>query len=177
MDLLNCPFCGGEAFVNFDELGDTNLAHVMCSKCWVSGPERDDGTEQLAWNTRTDLSQALIAAKLREAAAICWQAVKRRREQAKSSGDDRQISRWKAGAIQAEVLAQEIEALIPTDAQAALDAYVRKEVEKAIRACDPIIPSECGVSKEMKSLTPQLRHFFENHEKWVAAAIREAGHE
>ena len=157
MDLLNCPFCGGEAFVNFDELGDTNLAHVMCSKCWVSGPERDDGTEQLAWNTRTDLSQALIAAKLREAASRVQNV------------DHHGWTRTE--------LAHMILALIDTDAQAALDAYVRKEVEKAIRACDPIIPSECGVSKEMKSLTPQLRHFFENHEQWVAAAIREAGHE
>lgn len=76
-----CPFCGGEAFVNFDELGDTNLAHVMCSECWSTGPERDDGTEQLAWNTRapqTPAQAARVLLPIFEKRHISWAQSKAR---------------------------------------------------------------------------------------------------
>ena len=55
-ELKPCPFCGGEATVEFDELGNTNLVHVICTECWASGPACDDGTEKLAWDTRADLA-------------------------------------------------------------------------------------------------------------------------
>ena len=68
-DLLNCPFCGGDAWVGSD------TQYVECQKCDALGP--DGGAA--AWNTRADIHKAEIErlrARAKELEAAHDQAMK-----------------------------------------------------------------------------------------------------
>lgn len=54
--LLNCPFCGGEAFVEEHKFhGCSNTYGVKCSKCHTQTYQFFDTKEmaEKCWNTRT----------------------------------------------------------------------------------------------------------------------------
>lgn len=109
--------------------------------------------------TRADLSHALIAAKLHEAADIA-----------------------ENGAACKEAV-EVMRALIDTDHQAALDAYVRREVEKERERCAKIADNMAARAEEQKERyrggsNPWDRYrVLAAHYSNVAAAIREAVHE
>lgn len=54
--LKPCPFCGGEAELQVEEL-DINslLGCVMCMECYATGAEKDNWSDAItSWNTRAD---------------------------------------------------------------------------------------------------------------------------
>ena len=54
-ELKKCPFCGGEADLMTDELGDSNSGTVMCMSCFAVSNTHDNWRDAiLAWNTRTE---------------------------------------------------------------------------------------------------------------------------
>jgi Lar family restriction alleviation protein len=122
-DLLPCPFCGGEAkfYHRPDDSGWSNTDWVSCAgDCGASTCMHETKQEAIAaWNTRSDdlikersdEVQAAVAAALREAAAFVSQ----------NSLGWRFSSPWHGRDFEKEILA-----LIPKDAQAALDR-VRRE--------------------------------------------------
>ena len=114
--LKPCPFCGGEAS-NMHAYGLHE--RVYCRKCFASTSTSftDRGKAFAAWNARTDLSQALVAAKLHEAATaleVYWPH--------KTTPEMR----------------DSILALIDTDHQAALDAVRAEERERCKPKVKPL---------------------------------------
>ena len=64
--LKPCPFCGGEAELQVEEL-DINslLGCVVCMECYATGAEKDNWSDAItSWNTRADIAwnEALEAA-------------------------------------------------------------------------------------------------------------------
>jgi Lar family restriction alleviation protein len=53
-ELKPCPFCGGEAELQYpEEMGD-NRGTVMCTKCYASTSDKENWKDAIeAWNTRT----------------------------------------------------------------------------------------------------------------------------
>ena len=61
--LLECPFCGGEAMVEYDTIEPFEYA-VFCGDCGVMpATSEDEQLARLAWNTR---APALSAEELEE---------------------------------------------------------------------------------------------------------------
>ena len=53
--LLNCPFCGGEAMVEYDTMQPFEWA-VFCGDCGVMPTvSEDEQVARLAWNTRAPI--------------------------------------------------------------------------------------------------------------------------
>ena len=53
--LLNCPFCGGEAMVEYDTMEPFEYA-VFCGDCGVMPvASEDEQLARLAWNTRAPI--------------------------------------------------------------------------------------------------------------------------
>ena len=53
--LLNCPFCGGEAMVEYDTIEPFEYA-VFCRDCGVvPAASEDEQLARLAWNTRAPI--------------------------------------------------------------------------------------------------------------------------
>ena len=62
-ELLNCPFCGGEAVIQ--KLSDSTLSFAVCVECRMRTPTLQDGkTAMRVWNTRTPMDN--IVEKLEE---------------------------------------------------------------------------------------------------------------
>ena len=56
--LLNCPFCGGEAMVEYDTMEPFEYA-VFCRDCGVMPvASEDEQLARLAWNTRAPILSA-----------------------------------------------------------------------------------------------------------------------
>ena len=56
--LLECPFCGGEAMVEYDTTEPFEYA-VFCGDCGVMPTtSEDEQVARLAWNTRTPILSA-----------------------------------------------------------------------------------------------------------------------
>lgn len=72
-DLLPCPFCGGEADLQVDEMNFAdNSGIAMCGTCFSCGPCKDNWADAVVtWNTRAtpDPTAAVIRA-LKMAASI-----------------------------------------------------------------------------------------------------------
>ena len=66
LKLKLCPFCGHESYTDLDtaiQFGGAGGYAIACSWCEVSAPSRQTFSDAvLAWNTRTDLADAKIAA-------------------------------------------------------------------------------------------------------------------
>lgn len=111
IELLPCPFCGGEAELQIRPNAMSKWRHsVGCAStsCGASGPVEDRKHRAVdEWNRRTDLSQASVAAALEAAAALC--------------------DRGHAGVYWGSA----IRALITPDQHDALAAHVAAEVAKA----------------------------------------------
>ena len=135
----NCPFCGGDKHMvlppNCTKTGDYNPGDnaqpiVRCMKCYAEamGSPWDYTKESAvtAWNTRTDLSQASVAAAL-EAAAMAAklagpdQAL--RDCELSTVGKDRRVMSMRCEAA--------IRALITPAQHDAIAAHVAAEVAKA----------------------------------------------
>lgn len=121
--LKPCPFCGGEVLKTG---GDDKVVGVWCLNCQCTGPNHYGGHE---WNDRTDLSLAHAAVMIEKAAQVCDPEVPCTRENKPSrDADISELFAWEVGHL-AQKDAAEIRALINTDAQAALDEYVRGKAE------------------------------------------------
>lgn len=56
--LLNCPFCGGKAMVEYDTIEPFEYA-VFCGDCGVTPTtSEDEQVARLAWNTRAPILSA-----------------------------------------------------------------------------------------------------------------------
>ena len=114
-ELPLCPFCGGTNTVFKSGSYDTRA--VQCTDCFArSGYKATDADAIAEWNTRTDLSQALIAAAYEDAVLIALT----------SAG---------AGPSNAEMYAvkdasESIRSRTPTHAKEALDRIVREAVDR-----------------------------------------------
>jgi len=51
MELLPCPFCGGEA--HLVQPHDNSRPYVMCITSYCTSPKMDDAKAIAAWNRRT----------------------------------------------------------------------------------------------------------------------------
>jgi len=148
-DLLPCPFCGGEAkyYHRPDTTGWSNTEWVCCSgDCGASTCMQE---AIAAWNTRSDdLVQAAVAAKLREAVEI----YRKLSEGSPVGAADGQT--YHVRYVTGDEFAQNILALIPQDAQAALDRVVAAERE---RIKGLVIIDEAGtVTPEMWDIAATL---------------------
>ena len=164
-ELLPCPFCGGEAryYHRPDTTGWSNTDWVSCSgDCGASTCMHETKKEAIsAWNTRNDdLVQAAVAAALREAAAFVSQ----------NSLNWRYSSPWHGKDFGKEILA-----LIPEDAQAALDRVVAAERE---RIATWLENTEAGYTTKGGSLSPRPKNSSGFHAGTIyAAAIRKGSNE
>lgn len=129
--LKPCPFCGGEAERTTLEEEGLNFGGdvITCKRCFASSHVEFGFKENLSfhWNTRTDLSQALIAAKLHEAAEV-FQGLARSEQEINNPFDAEMFY----------YVASKLRALIPTDAQAALDAVRAEERERCKPKVKPL---------------------------------------
>ena len=64
--LLECPFCGGEAMVEYDTIEPFEYA-VFCGDCGVMpATSEDEQLARLAWNTRAPILSAAEMEMLHE---------------------------------------------------------------------------------------------------------------
>lgn len=73
-----CPFCGGEAFINYETMVDDRRiywAQIICGKChcrscgnWSNSYENAEKKEIKAWNTRKPMDR--IVERLEEAESL-----------------------------------------------------------------------------------------------------------
>ena len=64
--LLECPFCGGEAMVEYDTIEPFEYA-VFCGDCGVMpATSEDEQLARLAWNTRAPILSESELKKLEE---------------------------------------------------------------------------------------------------------------
>lgn len=145
--------------------------------CWHNATTETERPWEFNEYLRTDLSQALVAAKLHEAAEVanfiaddCHAPLARSFQESFSAGC-REVSR-------------RVTELIDTDHQAALDAYVRREVEKERDRCAKIAEDEMkrNAAETYSGGAVTVHKSGQSAAKCYAAgailaAIREAGHE
>ena len=120
IELLPCPFCGGEATTEHDATVEENHAYG-CRRCglWFDTFNSDDAIT--AWNRRTDLSQAAVAAAL-ETAKDALNKMPRREER---------LGGQRTQYIQLHEAVETIAAMITDCDRDALAAHVAAEVAKA----------------------------------------------
>ena len=144
----NCPFCGGDKHMvlppNCTKTGDYNPGDnaqpiVRCMKCYAEtmGSTWDYTKESAvtAWNTRTDLSQASVAAALEAAAvksddmATEWGKKRESAWRKKNATEEARV--FDGMSLAALTVADAIRALITDRDRDALAAHVAAEVAKA----------------------------------------------
>jgi len=123
-ELKPCPFCGGAVRLAFGE-HTFDGAEVTCDRCGCYGGHHDNDALGIsaiaAWNTRTPDPAQIRADAIREAMEIANEAVSKRTKQIEDERrkpahkiDVAQTMRWGAGKLQAELIANEIAALLAT---------------------------------------------------------------
>jgi len=131
--------------------------------------------------TRTDLSQASVAAALEAAAKLCDEATAYREKQLTADGGDEATrDRWRGGKVQATLLADAIRALITpaqrTALQAAIDAAVAEaRAEDAADSFAMLIADARAEAEKAMTKFPQpnyvISKFAEEAGEVVKAAI------
>ena len=151
-ELSPCPFCGGVGSIYRDYCHDGGgiFLSVRCNGCESKSPEQyfSHGndcpqTYQEArgkWNTRTDHSQALIAAAYEAAAKVCEAPIECGCSACNGRHDEARISLDFAG--------ENVRALTPANAQAALDKLIADAERRGMeRAAEMVTSYEVDVAK------------------------------
>jgi hypothetical protein len=142
--LKPCPFCGGDAKLKTRE----ELAYIQCVNVEIHRAMFVDGADDAkaiaAWNTRTDLSQAAVAAALERAADAILDKIEGYRL-ARRQGLRGRVAISEAIATQNQYAIRD---LIEPTGRAALDSVVAertKELEaKLAKAVEALEKVACG---------------------------------
>ena len=157
----NCPFCGGDKHMvlppNCTKTGDYNPSDnaqpiVRCMKCYAEamGSPWDYTKESAvtAWNTRTDMSQAAVAAAL-AAAKDALNKMPRREER---------LGGQRTQYIQLHEAVETIAALITDCDRDALAAHVAAEVAKARAEDAELIAASLSLKEIVEGVSGAMEH-------------------